>query len=65
MTGAWAGHLLAAEVHLRPLLVELGASVPTRALYVTEPQLPELATVVTAWAEIALPQLRQALNQTA
>jgi FMN reductase len=61
MTGAWAGHLLAAEVHLRPLLVELGASVPTRALYVTEPQLPDLDEVIAAWAETALPQLRRAL----
>jgi FMN reductase len=65
MTGAWAGHLLAAEVHLRPLLVELGASVPTRALYVTEPQFPDLDAVVAAWTETALPQLRRALNQTA
>src|SRR6185437_3237396 len=64
MTGAWAGHLLAAEVHLRPLLVELGASVPTRALYVTEPQIPDLDAVVAGWAETALPQLRQTLNQT-
>jgi FMN reductase len=65
MTGAWAGHLLAAEVHLRPLLVELGASVPTRALYVTEPQLPDLDAAIAAWAETALPQLRRALNQPA
>src|SRR5262249_54070105 len=65
MTGAWAGHLLAAELHLRPLLVELGASVPTRALYVTEPQLPDLDAVVAAWAETALPQLRRALSNPA
>jgi len=65
MTGAWAGHLLAAEVHLRPLLVELGASVPSRALYVTEPQLPDLDAVVAAWAETALPQLRRALSNPA
>ena len=65
MTGAWAGHLLAAEVHLRPLLVELGASVPTRALYVTEPQLPDLDAVVAAWAETALPVLRRALPHPA
>jgi FMN reductase len=63
MTGAWAGHLLAAEVHLRPLLVELGATVPTRALYVTEPQLPDLDETVTTWAETALPHLRKALTQ--
>ena len=61
MTGAWAGHLLAAEVHLRPLLVELGASVPSRALYVTEPQLADLDTVVASWAETALPLIRRAL----
>jgi FMN reductase len=61
MTGAWAGHLLAAEVHLRPLLVELGASVPTRALYVTEPQLADLEKVVASWAETALPRLRRAV----
>ena len=65
MTGAWAGHLLAAEVHLRPLLVELGASVPTRALYVTEPQLPDLDAVVAGWAETALPQLRRTLPHPA
>ena len=28
MTGGWPGHLLAVEVHLRPVLVELGATVP-------------------------------------
>jgi FMN reductase len=37
MTGGWPGHLLAVEVHLRPVLVELGATVPARGLYVTEP----------------------------
>ncbi|WP_127131449.1 NADPH-dependent FMN reductase [Georgenia sp. SYP-B2076] len=44
-------HLLAAEVHLRPLLVELGAEVPTRALVLTEAQLPELDAVIDAWLE--------------
>ena len=28
MTGGWPGHLLAVEVHLRPVLVELGADGP-------------------------------------
>jgi FMN reductase len=65
MTGAWAGHLLAAEVHLRPLLVELGASVPIRALYVTEPQLADLEKVVASWADTALPPLRRALARPA
>ena len=39
MTGAGAHHALAVEVHLRPVLVELGASLPTRGLYVTEAEL--------------------------
>ena len=32
-------HLLAVDVHLRPLLVELGAAVPTRAVALLEEQL--------------------------
>ncbi|MFH5821128.1 NAD(P)H-dependent oxidoreductase [Georgenia sp. AZ-5] len=44
-------HLLAAEVHLRPLLVELGAQVPTRALVLTEGQLDDLDAVLDAWVE--------------
>ena len=41
MTGAAPHHALAVEVHLRPVLVELGATLPTRGLYVTEAELPE------------------------
>ncbi len=62
MTGALALHALAPEVHLRPLLVELGASVPSRSLYVTEPELPELYRVVGAWAVAAVPRLAAALG---
>jgi FMN reductase len=36
MLGAAPHHALAAELHLRPLLVELGAVVPTSALYVLD-----------------------------
>lgn len=36
MLGAASDHALAPELHLRPLLVELGASVPTPALYVLD-----------------------------
>ena len=36
MVGAGRDHALAVEVHLRPVLVELGATLPTRGLYVTE-----------------------------
>src|SRR6202021_2230406 len=55
MTGGWPGHLLAVEVHLRPVLVELGAIVPTRGLYVTEPELADLGTAVAKWADTAVP----------
>jgi FMN reductase len=53
MTGGWPGHLLAVEVHLRPVLVELGATVPARGLYVTEPELADVGKAVGKWAEIA------------
>ena len=55
MTGGWAGHLLAVEVHLRPVLVELGAAVPSRGLYVTEPELADLESAVGKWAVTAVP----------
>ncbi|UKJ63632.1 NAD(P)H-dependent oxidoreductase [Cellulosimicrobium cellulans] len=42
-------HALVGEVHLRPVLVELGTVVPTRSLTVTEPQLADLSPVVDAW----------------
>ena len=61
MTGGWPGHLLAVEVHLRPVLVELGATVPARGLYVTEPEFGDLDTAVSRWAEAAVPLIRRAL----
>ena len=60
MTGGWPGHLLAVEVHLRPVLVELGATVPARGLYVTEPELPNLDAAVAKWAEAAVPLIHRA-----
>ena len=62
MTGGWPGHLLAVEVHLRPVLVELGATVPARGLYVTEPEFGDLDTAVSRWAEAAVPLIRRALS---
>jgi FMN reductase len=61
MTGGWAGHSLAVEVHLRPVLVELGATVPARGLFVTEPELAELDAVVARWAASAVPLIHGAL----
>ncbi len=62
MTGAAPIHALAPEVHLRPLLVELGASVPTRGLYVTEQQFDNLDALIRSWAEVAGPILARALS---
>jgi len=63
MTGGWPGHLLAVEVHLRPVLVELGASVPSRGLYVTEPELADLPAAVDKWAAAAVPLITGAVNR--
>jgi FMN reductase len=61
MTGAGAHHALAVEVHLRPVLVELGATLPTRGLYVTEGELAEADVAISAWLRAAGPQLRRAV----
>lgn len=49
MVGAAPQHALAVEVHLRPLLVEVGASCPTRGLYLLESQLDQLGATLDAW----------------
>ena len=63
MTGAAPIHALAPEVHLRPVLVELGASTPTRGLFVTEQQFDDLDAVIEAWAATARPRLDAALGR--
>ena len=62
MVGAGLQHALAVEVHLRPVLVELGATLPTRGLYVTEDQLDTLDDVIRAWLHEAGPRLRDAVS---
>ncbi|MFE5338842.1 NADPH-dependent FMN reductase [Isoptericola sp. NPDC056578] len=54
-------HALAGEAHLRPVLVELGAVVPTRTLTLTEAQLPDLGQALDPWfARWATPLRRAA-----
>lgn len=62
MVGAGLQHALAVEVHLRPVLVELGAIMPARGLYVLESQLDKLDAVVEAWLTEAGPRLRAAVS---
>ena len=57
MLGATPRHALAPEVHLRPLLVELGASVPTRALYLLDSEMDSLAADIEQWMVGARPYL--------
>lgn len=51
MTGGSPAHSLAPDMTLRPLLVELAASVPTRSLYFIMSQVAEQAEIVKAWAD--------------
>lgn len=55
-------HALAVEVHLRPLLVELGAAVPTPGLALVEADLPRLSDVLAGWADRVAPQVSAALS---
>jgi FMN reductase len=55
-------HALAVDLHLRPLLLELGASCPTPGLFVEESQLVDPAAAIGPWLEIAAPALRAALH---
>jgi FMN reductase len=61
MVGAGPTHALAVEVHLRPVLVEIGATLPTRGLYVPESDLLRLDDVIDEWRREAEPALRRAL----
>jgi FMN reductase len=50
MTANSADHALAVEFTLRPLLVELGASVPTRGLSFFMPEMDRVDQVLDQWA---------------
>ncbi|MCU1397320.1 MAG: NADPH-dependent reductase [Acidimicrobiales bacterium] len=63
MVGASAAHALAVEVHLRPLLVEIGATVPTRGLFVLEQELESLDVTTTTWLEQAAPLLAASIRR--
>ena len=62
MSGGSLAHSLAPDVTLRPLLVELGASVPTRSIFVLTSQLPELEAIVAAWLSVNQRSLLGALR---
>jgi FMN reductase len=49
MLGGAPIHMLAVDTHLTPLLQEIGASCPTRGLFILESELEQLGDVVGAW----------------
>jgi FMN reductase len=57
MTGGSLVHAMAIDTQLRPVLVELGASVPTRGLFFEMSQMGEMDAVVDAWAQENLMRL--------
>ena len=50
LLGGAPNHQLAVDVHFTPLLLELGASVPARGLFVLESELDGFAAMATEWA---------------
>lgn len=54
-------HALAGETHLRPLLVELGATVPARSLTLVEAQLTDVEGATRGWLAHAAGPLTRAL----
>ena len=49
MLGGAPIHMLAVDTHLHPLLLEIGASCPTRGLFILESELEQLDAVVESW----------------
>ncbi|SCL26999.1 FMN reductase [Micromonospora pallida] len=60
VVSASAGHLLLADLHLRTVLRELGATLPTPAVLLEEAHLPTLDLVLDEWGERHLPVLQTA-----
>lgn len=63
MLGAGPGHALAPDVGLRPVLTELGASVPARGLYVLD-SLHDDPTAWEGWLGTARPQIDALISAT-
>lgn len=62
MLGASLAHAQAVQYHLQPLLMELGAIVPVRGLYVLEDQLDRSPEIIKKWLYLWSPVLGAALG---
>jgi len=58
-------HALAVELHLRPLLIELGSLVPTPGLALLEAEIPDLDRVLADWTDRVAVQVTAALEKRA
>lgn len=50
MTGSTMGHAMSVDTTLRPILFELGATLPTTSLYFLISQMPQMREAVKGWA---------------
>lgn len=57
LLGGMPDHRLAVDVHFTPLLLELGAAVPARGLFVLEADVADFGTAASAWADAHAPAL--------
>jgi FMN reductase len=57
LLGGAPNHQLAVDVHFTPLLLELGAAVPVRGLFVLEADVPEFGAFAAGWAAQHAPAL--------
>jgi FMN reductase len=57
LLGGAPNHQLAVDVHLTPLLLELGAAVPVRGLFVLESDVEDFASFAAKWAAANAPAL--------
>jgi FMN reductase len=57
LLGGAPNHHLAADVHFTPLLLELGATVPARGLFVLEAELADFGSFAAKWAAANGPKL--------
>lgn len=57
-----ARHALAVEVHLRPVLVELGAFVPTPGAVLLEAEIDRAGEILDGWAGRVAPQVAAVLG---
>jgi FMN reductase len=62
MVGAAPTQALAVEMHMRPLFVALGSSLPTRGLYILQHEIDTVDLTVASWLDEHSDILRRALG---